>query len=563
MNIIILILLNYISLSFQIKIESAIFCDDHLEGVYSYSEYTRTKKTQPYNDQGHLCYDFDLVNLDVDPGDKITIQCHNTGGPTHGGGCFLINNNCNCYHFYMSGQSYGNSEEPLSFSVRFSNNKVCNYDMKYLINEIVGHNEFYFYLPLNTNEISCYYKTITAPTNTKLYLRFSDYIKASFQFTNLKIKVYNNYEYFKLNNQQLSSSTQFYILNKLEYFSEQSSRITVNFDLYDVLENGNLQSNKYCGFYIRFCYDSCLDCYDKEPNDNSHQCSKCKDDYYFIENTNNCMTKKQMENNHTYYFDNKTEKFKYCYNSCEECYNIESNETSHQCSKCKDDYYFIENTFNCLSINDAKNSPYYFDDKNNTFKSCYESCQRCNDTDPNGISHQCSECKEDFYFIENTSNCTTKIEMENSHYYFDNKKQQFRQCYNECSTCDNETHCTNCADGYHFIYNERGKCISEPNKEDLLCLDNKTNTYIKCPEETESENNTNNGREQDQSSKGNNIVLIIVLTVVSLIIIIVLFFFIKRYIARKKFESETSTLLDEDKNKDKDPKDNQLINVFL
>jgi len=47
------------------------------------------------------------------------------------------------------------------------------------------------------------------------------------------------------------------------------------------------------------------------------------------------------------------------------------------------------------------------------------------------------------------------------------------------STCDNEAYCIKCVENYHFIYNETGRCISEPNKGDDLCLDN--NIYIKCP----------------------------------------------------------------------------------
>ena len=125
--------------------------------------------------------------------------------------------------------------------------------------------------------------------------------------------------------------------------------------------------------------------------------------------------------------------------------------------------------------------------------------------------------------------------MENSHYYFDNNTEIFKQCLNECSTCDNETYCKNCSKDYHFIYNETGKCISEPNKEDLLYLEDKTNTYIKCPEGTEKVEN-------NKCIKSSNIALIIILTIIILIIIIVLFFFIKRYISRKKFESEISIL---------------------
>ena len=195
-------------------------------------------------------------------------------------------------------------------------------------------------------------------------------------------------------------------------------------------------------------------------------------------------------------------------------------------------------------------SYYYFDNKTETFKSCFESCKKCYFKVPNNDSHQCSICKDDFYFIENTNNCMTIEEMENSAYYFDNNNKTFKQCLNECSTCVNETYCKNCAKDYHFIYNETGKCISEPKKEDLLYLDGKTNTYMKCPDGTEKVEN-------NECIKSSNIVLIIILIIAILIIIIVLFFFIKRYVSRKNLENEISNTLE------KNDSDNQLINIFL
>jgi len=148
----------------------------------------------------------------------------------------------------------------------------------------------------------------------------------------------------------------------------------------------------------------------------------------------------------------------------------------------------------------------------------------------------------------------TKEQMNNSnysHYYFDYSKKIFRQCLNECSTCDNEAYCTNCTEGYHFIYNEAGKCISKPNEGDLLYLDEKTNTYIKCPKGTEIVKNN-----QCIIRESNYTIIILLLTIVILIIIIALFFFIKRYVSKKNYKSEMHNILE------KNPADNQLLNNF-
>jgi len=376
----------------------------------------------------------------------------------------------------MLGGYYDYSGEKRQYSVNF-NGVTCNHYGSIRQEQNVTTFEYYHLIPLDVNGITCKPKTISAPINTKNSLKFSNFIESSFGVTNLKISVDSNYKIFTLNSQSISSSIKFNILSELEYFSDQSSKIKIQFINYGV----ELQLTKTCEFYIRFCYDSCLDCKDIEPNESSHQCLKCKKDYYFIDKTSNCMTKKEMENT-TYYFDNNT----------------------------------------------------------NLFKPCYDSCQKCNDIEPNKTSHQCLKCKKDYYFIDKTSNCMTIKEMENSTYYFDNNKKIFKQCLSQCSSCDSETYCKNCAKDYHFIYNEVGKCISEPKKEDLLYLDDKTNTYKKCPEGTEKiENNICIIRKEDKIEKSSNITIIIILTIIILIIIIS-FFFMKRYISRKKFESEMS-----------------------
>ena len=235
-----------------------------------------------------------------------------------------------------------------------------------------------------------------------------------------------------------------------------------------------------------------------------------------------------------------------------ECKDIEPNEASHQCLKCKEDFYFIENTTNCMTINQMKdNHFYYFDRKEKIFRSCYDSCKECYDIEPNDNSHQCLNCKKDFYFIEKTNNCMTIKGMENSSYYFDDNETIFRHCLNECLTCDNETYCSNCSENYHFIYNEAGKCINETKKEDLLYLDEKTNTYRKCPDGTvDVENN-------ECIIKKSYLAVIIILSIVILIIIIALFFCIKKIITNKKNESEIPITFG------KNTADNQLINVFL
>jgi len=454
---IILILLYCLSLSFQ-TIQSGLVCDDTMKDIYVYDAKLGNYRLLKHIYNPADCYGVDYVDLDVDPGDFIKFTCYNKNGPTLGGGCFLINNICRCYDFNVNGRGINKEKDPWHFEVEFGNSRICNYYAKYRQPEDEATLVYYYNVPLDVDGITCLKKTITAPINAKRSLNFSEFIYSSFKVTNLNIGIMTNYNYFTFNNLPISEYDQFKILSdELKYFSNKTTKINIQFKNYGIV----IEKDKICELNIRFCYNSCLECYDIEPNETSHQCSECKDDFYFVENTNNCMKKDQMNN---------------------------------------------------------------------------------------------------------------------SNYYFDYNKKIFRQCLNECSTCDNETYCTNCTEDYHFIYNETGKCISKPNDGDLLYLDNTTNTYRKCPEEAirvennecilgkedkedkedkkDKEDKEDKKDIEDKEDKSNNIIIII-LVIVILIIIIALFFFIKRKSSKKNFKTEISNTFENNS------ADNKLLNVFL
>ena len=434
----ILILFYCLGLSFQ-TIESGLFCDDILKDIYVYDQKLGNYRQLQFEKDRADSSNVDYIDLDVDPGAFIKFTCYNFVGPTLGGGCFLINNNCHCYDFDINRKTINKDLAPLPFTVKFKNGKECQFKAAYLQQDEKADLVYYHNIPLDVDEITCLKKTITAPINIKRSLNFSEFINSSFKATYLNIGIITNYNYFTFNNLPISEYDQFKILSdELKYFSNQTAKINVQFKNYGVV----IKKNKTCELDIRFCYNSCLECYDIEPNETSHQCLECKDGFYFVENKTNCMTKEQMNN---------------------------------------------------------------------------------------------------------------------SNYYFDYNKKIFRQCLNECSTCDNETYCTNCTEDYHFIYNETGKCISKPNDGDLLYLDNTTNTYRKCPEGTIIvENNECILKKEEKEDKSNNFIIIIILAIVILIIIIIaLFFFIKIKYSKKSFKNEISN------NFENNSADNKLLNVIL
>jgi len=326
-----LILLYCTSLSFQ-TIKSGLFCDDRITDIYVYDESSRDYRHLQTLNNPKNCYNVDYVDLDVDPGALILFRCQNDAAETLGGGCFLINNKCHCYDFRNTyGKGYDSSGARRIFTVYFNNITKCYHYSKFLEERKVRTYEYYHNVPLDVNEIKCSPQTISSPINSKRSLKFSDFIESPFKVTYLKISIDKNYQIFNL-----SPNTKFNILNDIEYSYNQSSKLNIQFINYGI----EINNTRTCEINIRFCYDSCEECNDIDTKETSHQCLKCKDNYYFIENTTNCMTKAQMNNSH-YYFDNKAEIFRQCPNECSTC----DNET--YCTTCAKGFDFQKETRKC------------------------------------------------------------------------------------------------------------------------------------------------------------------------------------------------------------------------
>ena len=173
---IILILLNYLSLSFQI-IQSALFCDDRIDNIYvkneSTGKYIKLLKVKYPED----CWNPDYVDLDVDPGAVIKFECYNMLNAILGGGCFLINNQCRCYEFSIYGYSFDKSDENRPFQAKFNNNITCNHKVRSFLGNDYTTYEFYHTVPLDALEIKCIPKNISAPINNKNSIKFSEFIE--------------------------------------------------------------------------------------------------------------------------------------------------------------------------------------------------------------------------------------------------------------------------------------------------------------------------------------------------------------------------------------------------
>ena len=107
-------------------------------------------------------------------------------------------------------------------------------------------------------------------------------------------------------------------------------------------------------------------------------------------------------------------------------------------------------------------------------------------------------------------------------------------CYERCETCDNYPECKECLKDdngtyfYHFIYNEKGKCIKQEElKEGFYYLDNNDNTYKLCPEGTSKIDN-------NQCIEDSIEAYIIIIIIFIIILLIIVLFCIWRIISKKR-----------------------------
>jgi hypothetical protein len=207
-------------------------------------------------------------------------------------------------------------------------------------------------------------------------------------------------------------------------------------------------------------------------------CDKCIDNFYKIENTNNCINKDNIPE--TYYFDDNREIIGKCFENCKTCNQNKTNSSYYGCLSCDEYSILYEKSANCLNCKlrgkyaahyeneciDFIPEGYYLEDENDkAIAKCYFSCKNCSEGGEKD-NHKCIECGEDYlYRNKERTKCLPNCSEE--YLYTD---LQTKMCYNDCI----ENIVT------ERIYNFENVCISLEDKPEDYELVGVNNIVKKC-----------------------------------------------------------------------------------
>ena len=167
-------------------------------------------------------------------------------------------------------------------------------------------------------------------------------------------------------------------------------------------KEGYYISNNQTGLLSK-CHNNCLSCYGEGNNENTN-CIECAQGYYKTEDSNAHCIMKDLISLDDYYLNNSDNIYYHCHPNCKGCYGSYNSLTEDMyCLNCSDEYYFIYGENNCYKYALILGSNYYFNDNDNKFHKCYYTCSKCLNLEPNEIDHNCIECANNYYKLENVS----------------------------------------------------------------------------------------------------------------------------------------------------------------
>ena len=206
-----------------------------------------------------------------------------------------------------------------------------------------------------------------------------------------------------------------------------------------------------CEKYILKPNDVCTDycnntIYSSINDDNKKICGFCKDlnplKPYKIINENECY---EEQPNKTYIFNKKYYLLDYCSDNCKKC------SSSEICDECEDGYSKI----------------------NGKCGKCYDNCETCINFNGNDDIQNCTKCKKNLFFFNETGEGNCIDNCPNGTY---NEIDICSKCHENCKTCkegpkDNNENCETCEDDKYLIKAKDygSNCVKEcPNGTNII-----------------------------------------------------------------------------------------------
>ena len=262
--------------------------------------------------------------------------------------------------------------------------------------------------------------------------------------------------------------------------------------------------NTLNGSNVNTCTDNCQVCY-------NGTCLKCQEEFNLIEDTNKCQN--LSPGNNYYFDENYNiykRCHEFCKNCSQGPKNfsdiLEIEDTN--CIECIEDYYKIENTNNCINKNNIPET-YYFDYNKEKICKCFENCRTCNQSQLNSTYYSCLSCDKNSILYKNSGNCLncySKGKYANhyenecidfipeGYYLEDEETKALGKCFFSCKKCEalgdsNDHKCTECGENYPYRDKDGTKCLENCSIEYMynlfylnegkkICLENDS-----CPTE--------------------------------------------------------------------------------
>ena len=134
------------------------------------------------------------------------------------------------------------------------------------------------------------------------------------------------------------------------------------------------------------------------------KCKNCLEGYNLVglkENDTNPVICDNSINIEKGYYKAKDNTYYLCSDECETC-----KEKNNNCLTCKENYYFLENTNNCYNKNNYPKG-YYFNKEKNVFSPCHKNCRTCS-AGPTSGRMNCDSCMENWNYDRKKKSCKKK-----------------------------------------------------------------------------------------------------------------------------------------------------------